>query len=346
VTRTSARALVGLALVLATGCAHDAALTPLTHPVLAALEEPAARLVLIGDAGALPSDASVLDETAAWIAQHATPTYVVFLGDNYYPTRADESVEAVLGRQLGVLRPAGRVHFVAGNHDWHDHGARLRGRFDRERIDELAASASAPWQPPPGELGPASLDLPDLKDRVRVLAIDSERWRLAAGACEREQEQCAVLREAEERLRGSNASPEAPRAIVVAHHPLRTVGEHGGCGISWLRRALKIGGQDVHAPAYQAYIASLTRALRPHPPLLFAAGHDHSLQFARDAALGAQLVSGAGAKHSPVCGAPGAAFSRNGFAAVDFPIGAAPLLRVFALADDGSLQEVLREPLE
>lgn len=347
-TRAPARALAGIVLALASASARASAPTPLPSALLAPLAEPEARLVLIGDAGAPPSEATVLDEAAAWIAQHAAPTDVVFLGDNYYPERTDERVEAVLGRQLGVLPSPGRVRFVAGNHDWYEHGYGRRGRFDRARIDTLAARAGALWQPPPGELGPALLELPELKDRVRVLAIDSERWRLAAAACEREQEQeqCAALRGAEEGLRDASARADAPRVIVVAHHPLRTVGEHGGCEISWLRRVLKIGGQDVHAPAYQAYIASLTRALRPHPPLLFAAGHDHSLQFARDAALGPQLVSGAGANRSPVCGAPGAAWSRNGFAAVDFRSGAAPLLRVFAQADDDSLQEVLREPLE
>jgi len=344
VRHTLLRALASSALALASASAQASAPTPLPSAQLAPLPEPEARLVLIGDAGVPTSKATVLDEAAAWIAQHAAPTDVVFLGDDYYPRRADARVDAVLGRQLEVL--PGHVHFVAGNHDWYDRGYGLRGRAGRARIDTLAARAGALWQPPPGELGPASLALPDLKDRVRVLAIDSERWRLAAAACGREQEQCAALRDAETRLRDACASAGAPRVILVAHHPLRTVGEHGGCELSWLRRLLKIGGQDVLAPAYQAYIASLTRALRPHPPLLFAAGHDHSLQFMRDAELGPQLVSGGGANHTPVCGPPDAAWSRNGFAAVDFASDAAPLLRVFVQADDGSLQEVLREPLQ
>lgn len=338
------RALVALLASAALGisCAHQAGPTPLPTRELAPLRQPEARLVLIGDAGVTTTQPSVLDEAAAWLRANEAPTAVVFLGDNFYPKRADERVAVVFGRQREVA-PGGDAFFVPGNHDWHDRGFRLFNHFDRARLDALAERSGAAWKPKDGALGPEQIEFPH--GRFRVIAIDSEQWRLLAVQCEKSDAACAKLRGAELRLGELLACRECPPAIVVAHHPLRTDGEHGGCEMSWLRRALKIGGQDVASTTYQAYVASLTRALAAYPPLLFAAGHDHSLQFLRDDALGAQVVSGAGAKRSPVCGAPDSAWSRNGFMTVDFARGAAPLLRVFAQADDGALQEVLRKPL-
>jgi hypothetical protein len=277
------------------------------------------------------------------LAEHPAPSEVVFLGDNFYPSHADERIAPVLERQLAVLPARERVHFVAGNHDWHDRGFRASRRFATERVAALAAAAGAQWQPPPGDLGPVAIA--PAHGLYRVLAIDSERWRIAASQCARRGADCEARSAAEQRLAAALDCPGCAPAVVVAHHPLRTVGEHGGCEASWLRRHLQVGGQDLHTAAYQAYLASLGRALAAHPPLLYAAGHDHSLQLALDSAAVPHVVSGAGAKRSPVCGAPDASWSRNGFVALDFTRGAAPLVRVFAIDDDGALREVRRAPL-
>lgn len=333
---------LALAAALAAGCAHAPAPSPLALGALPPLAEPAARLVLIGDAGVDADQPSVLDEAQAWIAARPVATSVVFLGDNYYPTRADERVARVFARQRAVA-PGGDAWFVPGNHEWHDRGVSFSDDLERARIDAIVAGSSATWRPEIGTLGPAAIE--PAHARFRVLAIDSEAWRSAAGRCALRAAACDDVRAAEARLAAALACATCPPAVVVAHHPLQTVGEHGGCGMSAMRRALEIGGQDLGTRAYEAYVASLRSALAAHPPLLFAAGHDHSLQFARDPALGAHLVSGAGAKRSAVCGAPGRAFSRAGFATLDFAGDGAAWLRVLALDDAGALQEVLRERL-
>lgn len=334
-------AVLALAVGLAGGCAH-APPSPLAPAALSPLAEPAARLVLIGDAGVEADRPSLLDEAQAWIAARPVPTTVVFLGDNYYPTRADERVAPVFARQRAVA-PGDDALFVPGNHEWHDRGVSFSDDLERARIDAIVADSGATWRPEIGSLGPAAIEPPHA--RFRVLAIDSEAWRSASGRCAKRATDCGAVRAAEERLAAALACATCAPAVVVAHHPLQTVGEHGGCGASALRRALDVGGQDLGTRAYDAYVASLRRALAAHPPLLFAAGHDHSLQFARDPALGAHLVSGAGAKRSAVCGAPDRAFSRGGFATLDFASDGAAWLRVLAQDDAGALQEVLRERL-
>ena len=90
--------------------------------------------------------------------------------------------------------------------------------------------------------------------------------------------------------------------IVAAHHPLRTGGPHGGHGRGFFLRqlidladGLGINVHDVDADAYRRMVRKLRSALAAAPPLVYAAGHDHSLQVieGRDAA-GTLVVSGAG----------------------------------------------------
>jgi hypothetical protein len=251
----------------------------------------------------------------------------------------------VIAAQVRVARAPADVVFTAGNHDWHPRGARLFDRASLERISRLATLAGAAWQPPPGVLGPAIVAPPH--GLFRVVAIDSERWRLASRRCELGRDsECEAVHHAEAALGAALACATCAPAILIAHHPLRTNGVHGGCETPWLRDFLSVGGQDLRARPYRAYLRSVGGVLAKHPPLLFAAGHDHSLQWLRDERLGALVVSGSGAQTSAVCTPPGApAWRRRGFMAVDFARGAAPLLRGFAVDDRGTLQEVLRERL-
>ena len=338
-SRSAAAALAGLLAYGAGGCASAPPTHPLSPALMPPLPEPSARLVLIGDAG-VDAERPALAALKTWLGGRTAPARVVFLGDDYYPHRVDERAPRVLDAQLGV---GGDVTLVPGNHDWHPRGLRAWNRIARGRIDALAAHAGDAWQPRVGELGPAVLAGPGAS--YRVLAIDSELWRVRSAACARAERGCEDLRAAERALAEELACATCAPAIVVAHHPLRTVGEHGGCEASPLRSWITLGGQDLHARPYRAYIASLERVFASARPLLFAAGHDHSLQFSRDAAVGVHVVSGAGAKTSPVCGAPDTSWSLLGFAVVEFASSTPPLLRMFALGADGAPHEVLREPL-
>jgi hypothetical protein len=90
--------------------------------------------------------------------------------------------------------------------------------------------------------------------------------------------------------------------VVVAHHPLRTGGPHGGWGRGFFMNQLvgMAGGlgievHDTDAKAYRSMLRRLRPAFAAQPPLVYAAGHDHSLQVieGRDTA-GTLVVSGAG----------------------------------------------------
>jgi hypothetical protein len=318
-------ARVRLRTVLAAALLAACASAPSTPPPTLALPEPpqpAARLVLLGDAGR-KHGAEHLAAVGRWIARDEAPTLVVFLGDNFYPKRAwkeAKSRNAILRSQREILHDAADVVFVPGNHDWRVNGSSAQVP---ERLAALASSAApARWQPAPGEPGPALIE----RHGFRVIALDSDQWIAA-----REPE---ALRQAEASLRAAIACEGCARSIVVAHHPLQSTGPHGDCA-GLLRRWLRID-QDLHSAPYRRYVRAIDPILRAHPPLLYAAGHDHSLQLAATP-WGAHAVSGAGSEVTPVCGerAP-LSWSANGFMSIERGADGALLLRVLRFGDEAS----------
>jgi len=108
-------------------------------------------------------------------------------------------------------------------------------------------------------------------------------------------------------------------AVVVAHHPFVSGGQHGGhftwqdhifplraiapwlwIPLPWLgslypaARREGISSQDMPSIAYQRLIAALRRAFTGAAPALYAAGHEHNLQVIADGPARLELVSGGG----------------------------------------------------
>lgn len=267
---------------------------------------PSHRLILIGDAGAtLPEDAT-LSDLGLWAEDLPDATHVVFLGDNLYPSglgERDERGEGVLLQQLRATR-AKKV-FVPGNHDWGNFSLSASTLEREERFIDGFSESSATLLPKGGCPGPALETLVEpgagLARGVRLLAIDLDWWlidpedRPACAGITRERDFVQAL------ARELRAHAE-DHVIVVAHHPLRTGGPHGGYGRGfWARQLSGLAGlfganvHDVDASAYRLMVRKLLPAFAQQPPLVYAAGHDHGLQVieGRDTA-GTLVVSGAG----------------------------------------------------
>jgi len=329
-TGLAAGALVILAFVCGAACSHR---SPYLRPGIPAPDGPldeqvSFRLLLIGDAGEPTREEPVLRALRRWVQRAPTVTLVVFLGDNAYPEgmtpgrQAD--AEARISRQLAVVaNSAAQALVVPGNHDW-------AGGIAGVRAQEAFVRQRAWFLPTGGCPGPERVDLPAVRPVVRVVALDTQWWLQEQG---RPTDACpagspdAVVAQLEPAL-----ATDLP-VVVVAHHPLASHGRHGGffdwqdhvfpltrlAHWMWIplpgvgsfyplfRRHVLQSNQDLVGALNSRMRAALETALSSRAgawkgPLLYASGHDHSLQILEGRAADYLIVSGAGSsrKTTPV----------------------------------------------
>lgn len=360
------------------------------------------RLLLIGDAGAPDPDGEpALRVLSARARELPLQTTAVFLGDNVYETgmpddtplgdtpvdeildevllnlyESREDAERRLNAQVDAVTSAGaHAVFVPGNHDWDQFGI---GGWDRIRsldryIDELQARGDTEivLAPDGGCPGPVTIDL---GTRLRLIAIDTQWWLEGAGGKPTPEENptgCEHLTESAVRRALERALLTAGdrESVVVAHHPITTIGPHGGhyppwvhlfplhmlstyvprlthwlplpvlgSAMIWARQLRSPSAQDLSHPQYRRMredlVISMEIARREgRAPLLFAAGHDHSLQvFEERFGPDYSLVSGLGSS------AKASAVGRSGQALFAHSSGERPGLMQVDFANDGRVR--------
>lgn len=309
---------------------------PIAEP---APEEIEAVVFLVGDAGATAAGRSPLLERLGgdverWSAALAqdSAVAVAFLGDNVYPdglrdrTHSGFSADSArLWNQVDLLAgPAARRHrttgwFLAGNHDWGSMTgtaglSRLRNQEDA-LLRARSTGANVTMIPEAGSPGP---DIRDIGDQFRLVFIDTH-WFLQDPI---DEEGTRFFEE----LRGTFETAGDREILVISHHPWATSGPHGvseggrALGYYWLLEKSGTLVQDLNSPVYSDFIRAFRQVVREtgRRPLVFAGGHDHSLQVFRGKTSTDplySLVSGAGSKLTPVSEADGLRYaaSRPGY---------------------------------
>lgn len=282
---------------------------------------PAHRVALLGDPGAVATDGTdpILTLLAGWQQQTGPAGTVIILGDNVYPTGlpAPEhpgraAAEARFNALLEVLGQfPGNVVFLSGNHDWN------KGRpdgWDYLRHQEAYVREHLPhahYLPVDGHPGPVTLQL---APGLLLIVLNTQWWvqrgpRPAADAK-------APFRE----LRRLLAANQHQRVLVAGHHPLYSNALHGGKftakqhvfplttvhkqayvplpiigSLLPLYRKVVGAAEDMAHPRYRKMRRRLLRVLHEFPDVIYAAGHDHNLQYFAYKG-GHYLVSGAGSK--------------------------------------------------
>ncbi len=275
--------LYGLATVVATGCASPfnslQRAGPASTPSPLSIEQ---RVILIGDAGTAKA-AGVLQVMADSVRNLPEITTVVFLGDNVYPDgippedHEDRSdAEALLRQQVVAATTGGALAiFVPGNHDWNNE---LPGLVAQAELLVQFGGGRARLSPQtPGCPGPESIAL---GERVLLVTLDTS-WMLMedkpAGDCAGRTSQ-ELLQDLENML----ASRGSRDVVIAAHHPLRSTGRHGGkCGFLCALQLWKVivtDVQDMRHERNREMQNGIADAIRSARPIIFAAGHDHSLQ--------------------------------------------------------------------
>lgn len=321
------------------------------------------RLLLLGDGGKPNPGEPVLETLGEWAKKDAAKTIIVFLGDNMYPEgmterRKHEAAER-LAPQLSVVKTAG-VHglFIPGNHDWASGKAEgYSALLAQEQFINDALSGELNFLPSGGSPGPVALELPKANPAVRLIVLDTQWWLHPHEKPEKSPERII-----EELLTLLNT--ELP-VIVVGHHPLETYGPHGGFFDwkshlfpardvkEWLWVPVPIFGaaypywrkywyksdQDISGARNKNMVAQLNRAFSTRKStnqdlslLIYASGHEHSLQVLKNDIPDYLLVSGAAAsqKVTEVTSGENTLFAHQhtGFMAIDFFTDGKVLLRV------------------
>ena len=321
------------------------------------------RLLLLGDGGEPKLDEPVLKTLSEWANKEASRTSIVFLGDNMYPEgmteRKKHEAEKRLIPQLAVAKTTG-AHglFIPGNHDWANGKAEgysaLRAQ---EAFINNALAGEENFLPPGGSPGPVMLELPKANPVLRLIVLDTQWWLHQHEKSEKSPEK--VIEELIALL-----NTKLP-VIVVGHHPLESYGSHGGFYDwkahlfsgrfikKWLwiptpifgsiypygRKHLYKSDQDMSGRRNKNMVAQLNRAFatRKLPPqgpplLIYASGHEHSLQVLKSNVTDYLLVSGAAAsrKVTEVMSGNNTLFAHQhtGFMAIDFFDDGRILLRV------------------
>jgi hypothetical protein len=248
--------------------------------------------------------------------------------------------------------------FLPGNHDWSNanSAAALQRQANWLRALAEAQGTRLVFVPEAGTPGPACFR----HGQLELIALDTQWWLGPHFTSDQER---ATLTALEQCLSRANLSAGEAKTIVLGHHPLFSAGLHAGFAslkehlfpftrrdepnfvplpilgsMFALYRQLFPSVQDLGHPRYDAFIDALRASFTRHPPFVYAAGHDHSLQVLTPS-WGAEyaLVSGAGSRHTSVSHTDGTLFAAEALGFMELEVNAEGdvLLSVHRLARDG-----------
>ncbi|WP_185817064.1 metallophosphoesterase [Hymenobacter metallilatus] len=308
-------------------------------------EAPVHRVALLGDPGAVATTGPdpVLQLLESWQQETGPAGTIILLGDNIYPVgmpAPDHPKRALAEARFDALltslgRFPGQVVLLSGNHDWN------KGRSDgwqylrRQEAYVRAKLPTAHYLPLDGAPGPVSLQL---APGVLLVVLNTQWW------VQRGPRPTADTKEPFRQLRQLLEANRHQRVLVAGHHPLYSNALHGGKftakqhifplttvhkqayvplplvgSLLPLYRKLLGAAEDMAHPRYRKMRRRLLRVLHDFPDVVYAAGHDHNLQYFQRQG-GHYLVSGAGSKTAFVQKGGRATFvhEHTGFFSLDF----------------------------
>lgn len=310
------------------------------------------RIVLIGDGGALINGKHPVASAVKNYMHPDKKTTIVYLGDNLYRWGLpDESnVKYVLSRtvldsQMSVAGNTGaHVYLIPGNHDWSNGGVDgWETLLRQEAYVNLMKEKNVQFVPTEGCPGP--VEVPIGKDVV-LIVFDSQ-WFLHQYDKPGIEWDCDCKTSSEFMLQLSELLRKNYNKLVIlaSHHPFRSNGIHGGYygikqhifpftdlkkkilkyiplpvigSIYPISRSVFGSPQDISYPAYTNMVTQIESEAKLHPNLIYAAGHDHSLQLLKDTGQ-YYIVSGSGCQTSRVAKSKNSLYVKDslGFAVLE-----------------------------
>jgi len=300
---------------------------------------------LIGDSRRAYTDESLLSMLEEKLSEAGENSAVIFLGDNVHPGGLPDSTHRSwdvahesLMAQLKILQNyEGDIIFIPGNHDW------ARGKKEgleyvknQRKYIEGYLEESKVFLPKKGRPGPVEVHLTN--DLV-VILIDSHWW-----FHENEKSYAGIEDEADffVQIEDAISRNRDKKIIFAAHNPLYSVGNHGGhfaaadnlFPLLEVNKALYIPlpgflytgyrkflgrKQDLSHPQYKLLIEALLETFEGHSNIIYAAGHEHNLQYVEKDSIH-HIISGAAGISTYVAQSSKTDYAQmqKGFARLDF----------------------------
>ncbi len=294
--------------------------TSYSYPTTKTIEQ---TFYLVGDAGKSPMGGMSDGLTAFknFIKDKNTEgNFTIYLGDNIYPdglppeTSPDRArAEYMLDAQIDAAANfKGQVYFIPGNHDWYSNG--LGGVYREQNYLEAKYDGENVFQPMDG----CPLKSVSVSPNIQLIMIDSqwylEDWNIHPTMnqnCEIKTREKFFIELELELEKNKNKS-----VVFAMHHPMFTNGTHGGFfgakkhlyptqkkiplpGLSSLVAQIRAQGgvsvQDRYNELSNKFMNRLAVVAKKHGNLVFASGHEHTLQHIEKDGL-IQIQSGSGAK--------------------------------------------------
>jgi hypothetical protein len=257
------------------------------------------------------------------ISKQGTQSAIVVLGDILYPLGLRDSTDRHFTEDETNLKYIlnafdnfkGEIFFLPGNHDW------ARGRKEgrnsvnnEEKYIENYFGDKNVYLPDNACPGPSEIEL---SNDITLIIFDSQWWfqknDLTSSNVDCEYtEKAELFDELEDALKRNRDK----KIILATHHPLYSVGTHGGYfpasdlifpllevhqwmyiplpGFIYTGFRKYIGNiQDMAHPEYKIFKDKLLKILSDYPNVIYAAGHEHNLQYFEKDSLH-HIISGGG----------------------------------------------------
>jgi hypothetical protein len=281
---------------------------------------------LIGDAGLSPNG-GLSDGLLAFqnyiINKNTESDYVLFLGDNIYPSglpdvseKGRENAENSLNAQIKAIQDfKGKTIFIPGNHDWYSNG--LIGLKREENYIENVLGKKT-FLPEDG----CPIESIDVSDTIQLIIIDSQWYIENWDDHPTINDDCDIktrerfFEEVEDEIKKA----QNKTVVFAMHHPMYTNGPHGGhlapikhlfpfqqkiplpivgTLMAQIRTQGGVSPQDRYNIRYNELMNRLETIASGVNNVVFVSGHEHGLQYIENKAI-KQIVSGSGSKESPV----------------------------------------------
>ena len=325
------------------------------HPAsLPDLKKPIHSVALLGDPGSITDSEHdpILVLMRKWMEKNGPDGTMIILGDNIYPTGLPplegfkrEQAERRIMAQLNTFKKhQGQVIYLSGNHDWNK--GRSNGFqyvLEQQEFIRKELNCANSYLPLDGCPGPVSMAL---APGLQLIIINTQWWVQRGLRPIGKNYNCTVETEEQffQELSNLLQLHQNDCVVLAAHHPLFSNAQHGGrstvkqhffpltAAHKKLYVPLPVAGsvypvyrkyfgayEDMAHPRYRRLRKKLLRLLHSHQNIIYAAGHDHNLQYFPIKG-NHYLVSGSGSKTAFVKKGGKAAFTHEhkGFFTVDF----------------------------